>query len=191
MAGRERPVGVAVTEPDADFWTFSLSVYADAGVQAECLDLQDRYGIDVNVVLFCAYAGARHGALLSDADVRQAAELVAGWQHDVVVKLREARRALKSFATEPSPLDAAAKVLREQVKVLELEAEHIEQTMLQTWSVERIAAWPRAEPSAAVTTNIRTLLSMYGAPERRPDPPNHLMAAALAGPRVTPRSNSR
>lgn len=185
MAGPERPVRAAVSARDADFWTFSLSVYAAPGVQAECLDLQDRYGVDVNVLLFCAYAGARHRAVLSGADLKQTADLVAGWQQDVVVKLREARRALKPFATEPSPIDASAAALREQVKVFELEAERIEQTMLQTWGAERSAAWPRAEPSVAVTTNIGALLGMYGTPERRPDLPNALIGVAL----VTARSS--
>lgn len=179
MAGAERPVRGVVNEFAAEFWTFSLSVYSEAGVRVECLDLQDRYGIDVNVLLFCAYMGARHGAVLSDADVRQASDLVAGWQHGVVARLREARRALKSFATERSPIAAAAKALLEQSKVLELEAERIEQTMLQTWSAELIATWPHAEPEAAITATIGVLQTIYAPPGLRPDPPKRLIAAAL------------
>jgi uncharacterized protein (TIGR02444 family) len=36
------------------FWDFSLKVYAAAGVADECILLQDRFGIDVNLLLFCA-----------------------------------------------------------------------------------------------------------------------------------------
>jgi uncharacterized protein (TIGR02444 family) len=172
-----------VTERDADFWTFSLAVYADPRVQMECLALQDGYGIDVNILLFCAYVGAVHGAIVADAELLQAADHVASWQNDVVTKLRGARRALKPFATHPSPIATSATPLREQVKFSELESEHIEQMMLETWSATRLDLWPRAEPDAAVTANIATLLAQLGGPDRRPAPPNHLIAAALVAAR--------
>ena len=34
------------------FWKFSLGYYRGAGVSEACLELQDRCGVDVNVVLF-------------------------------------------------------------------------------------------------------------------------------------------
>ena len=58
------------------FWTFSLAVYAEPGVQAECLDLQDQDGIDVNMLLFCAWLGACRHVLLTAADLERAAERV-------------------------------------------------------------------------------------------------------------------
>ena len=166
-----------------DFWTFSLAVYADTGVQMECLALQDGYGIDVNILLFCAYVGAVHGAVVADAELLQAVEHVASWQKDVVTNLRRARRALKPFATHASPVAASATPLREQVKASELESEHIEQMMLETWSATRLDLWPRVEPATAVTANITTLLALLGEPDRRPAPPHHLIAAAIAGRR--------
>jgi uncharacterized protein (TIGR02444 family) len=163
-----------------DFWTFSLAVYADPGVQMECLALQDGYGIDVNILLFCAYVGAVHGAVVADAELLQAVDHVASWQKDVVTKLRGARRALRPFATHPSPVAASTTPLREQVKASELESEHIEQTMLETWSATRLDLWPRVEPDAAIAANVATLLALLGEPDRRPAPPRHLITAALS-----------
>ena len=40
---------------DNEFWRFSLEVYQDEEVQRLCLSLQDDYGLDVNVVLFCLW----------------------------------------------------------------------------------------------------------------------------------------
>ena len=40
---------------DNAFWKFSLAVYAAPGVPEECLAVQERYGVDVNVLLFCAW----------------------------------------------------------------------------------------------------------------------------------------
>jgi uncharacterized protein (TIGR02444 family) len=75
-------------------WDFSNAVYAAAGVAEECLGLQDRCVIDVNLLLFCGYMGAG-GVLLSQDDLRQVSELLRAWHEDVVRPLRAARRALK------------------------------------------------------------------------------------------------
>ena len=48
---------------DSPFWLFSRSIYGTPGVQRECLELQDSFGIDINLLLFCAFVGAVHGAL--------------------------------------------------------------------------------------------------------------------------------
>lgn len=42
---------------DHPFWDYSLRVYCGDGVPAACLDLQDRFEIDVNVMLFCSWIG--------------------------------------------------------------------------------------------------------------------------------------
>jgi uncharacterized protein (TIGR02444 family) len=168
-----------VTVP-LSFWAFSLAVYADPGVQAECLTLQDRDGVDVNLLLFCAYAGARHGVILQNADLRQAAEQVAKWQDEIVKPVRKTRRTLKSFTATTSPIASSAAMLLEQIKGLELEAERIEQAMLEDWGQERLRACQRAEPAAAIAANIRTLLTMHSAVEGPCDLPSRLVAASLA-----------
>lgn len=171
-----------------DFWTFSLEIYADPRVQKECLALQDDVGVDVNLLLFCTYMGASYGAILSDAALRQAADHVVVWYNDIVKALRGARRVLKPYATGPSPILDAATALREKLKVIELEAERIEHTLLETWGLERLGTFQYAEPSAAVSANIGALLTMHGEPGRVPVLRNHLIAAALAAARADTRT---
>jgi len=174
-----------VNEPGSRFWSFSLAVYSGSGVQAECLDLQDRYGIDVNLLLFCAYVGAVCGAVLPAAALREAQDLVGVWHRDVVQELRGARRALKPFAAAaPSPPGASAAELRGTVKAAELEAERIEQTMLEAWSADRLKAWPRAERETAVAANIRSLLALSDQVSQPPKMPDNLVAAALFAART-------
>ena len=43
---------------DTPLWAFSLAVYGGDGVAEECLDLQERLGLDVNILLFAAFLGA-------------------------------------------------------------------------------------------------------------------------------------
>jgi uncharacterized protein (TIGR02444 family) len=173
----------SVKEHQSRFWTFSLTVYGDAAVQRECLDLQDRYGIDVNLLLFCAFIGAVHGAVLPDHDLRQAVDLVSEWHKKIVTNLREARRALKPFATDGSSNVEAVASLRTDVKSKELEAERLEQMMLASWSRARVASWPRMQAAEAVTANIRALFALGAAAAGAPGQPHHLVAAAVAAAR--------
>ena len=160
------------------FWSFSLAVYDNPAVQDECLRLQDEHGVDVNLLLFCAYLGAQHGAIVPGDALRAAAEIVRPWQNLVVANLRATRRALKSFAAEGLQ---SATALRVDVKKLELEAEQVEQAILEEWGLTRRGEWPRAKPEDAIQANIKTLLSEFAT--QRPDPPRHLIAAALENTR--------
>ena len=50
--------------PDCAFWDFSLEAYARPGVAPACLDLQERHGADVNLLLFaCWLSASGRGAL--------------------------------------------------------------------------------------------------------------------------------
>ncbi|MDP6885033.1 MAG: TIGR02444 family protein, partial [Rhodospirillales bacterium] len=81
--------------PDDPFWDFSLATYDRPGVAAACLGLQDRHGIDVNMVLFCCWAGASGAGMVDPAAMAAALNAALPWQRDVVVPLRRIRRDLK------------------------------------------------------------------------------------------------
>jgi uncharacterized protein (TIGR02444 family) len=112
----------------AEFWRFSLTVYARPGVAASCLALQDRLGLDVNLLLFCCWAAAR-GHRLEPAEIAAAEAASGAWQRDIVTPLRGIRRQLAQ-PTALDPADAAA--LYAKAKQLELAAEEAEQRLLAT-----------------------------------------------------------
>jgi uncharacterized protein (TIGR02444 family) len=170
-----------VGETQLRLWPFSLAVYHDHDVQKECLDLQDRHGIDVNMLLFCAFVGAVHGAIISEHDVRDALSLIGAWNSNVVRALRQVRRELKLFAADPSPIQVATGESRTSVKAAELAAEQIKQAMLETFAATRLADWQLAKPASAATANVRTLLTACGDPTPS-QLPIKLLAAALASP---------
>lgn len=111
------------------FWTFSLEVYARPGVAPACLALQDRHGLDVNLLLFCCWA-ARQGVELDRQAIAAAESAVAGWRNQVVKPLRGLRRRLKREMEGFAAAEVAP--LREQVKAIELEAERLEQARLES-----------------------------------------------------------
>jgi uncharacterized protein (TIGR02444 family) len=160
------------------FWGFSLAVYGAQGVEPECLSLQDRYGLDINLLLLCAYLGAMRGVTLSAADIAAVRAEVASWHADIVRPLRAARRRLKTIELPDARIAEAAAQLRSRVKAAELETEYIEQVLLEHWAEARIASWPRGERRDAVAANIQTLFASYGTTETLAAV-THLVDAAL------------
>lgn len=102
------------------FWDFSLAVYGRPGVPACCLALQDRRAVDVNVLLFAAWAGLECGVRLSADDLARIDGSVSGWRDEMVRPLRALRRRAKGE-------DDA---LYRRMKAAELEAERVQQDRL-------------------------------------------------------------
>jgi len=109
------------------FHRFSLALYGAEGVEAVCLDLQDRFGLDINLVLLCCWVG-RHGVRLSDESLRQAEQSVVPWRETAIDPLRRLRRRLKEPVGPILPDHASG--LRELVKQAELMAEFVQQDYL-------------------------------------------------------------
>lgn len=141
------------------FWDFSLAVYHRPGVAEACLGLQDRRGLDVNMLLFCCWAGSVKRRL-GPQDMARAAAAVGAWQSDVIGPLRSVRRRLKGLAAAAGP-DAGA--LRQTVKDCELEAERIEQALLYGVATEGAGTPSSAgDPAACAAANLADYLAVIG-----------------------------
>jgi uncharacterized protein (TIGR02444 family) len=111
------------------FWNFSLETYAGDGVAEACLDLQERRGCDVNILLFCCWLAASGRPTLTAERLRAILKVSDAWQREIVKPLREVRRLLKDrpwAEALPETVDAA----RRRVADAELAAEHAEQLKL-------------------------------------------------------------
>jgi uncharacterized protein (TIGR02444 family) len=108
-------------EMDNDFWQHSLLIYQQAGIERLCLRLQDEFDMDVNLVLFCHWLGAT-GLVVSPKQLKDVAEQVEDWRHQVVVPLRTLRRALKTMVDVGSVIP--------QIKLAELKAEQHQQALM-------------------------------------------------------------
>lgn len=166
----------ATPELDSPFWAFSLAVYAGDGVAEECLGLQERLGLDVNLLLFAAYMGAVEGVRLASQDVAGANAAIAAWHAEIVQPMRAARQALKAPATNTDdPLQPATASLRLTVKRAELDAEKIEQAMLWQWS--RTHLHDLQHDGGALAANLREVLTLAGDADA---PSPHLIEASIA-----------
>src|ERR1700761_6039022 len=139
------------------FWKFSLKFYSDPAVAEICLDLQDRYASDVNVLLFVLWCASRDRRL-SSAELKRVTASVAGWQSTGVGPLRGGRRSLKRFAADLAlePISA----LREAVKKQEREAERLQQSLMEA-EFDDIGA-PASDRAATAGANVELYASLAG-----------------------------
>ena len=113
---------------DHPFWDFSLRVYGSDGVPAACIALQERRGIDVNLLLFSAWIGESGRGVLADSDLEAALAAAAAWNRDIVCALRVVRNRLKG-GMPPIPTERSD-VLRKMILEIEVKSEHVEQITL-------------------------------------------------------------
>jgi uncharacterized protein (TIGR02444 family) len=121
--------------PANPFWDYAVELYRQKGVEAACLELQQRHGLDVNVVLFCCWLASR-GIAADEAVLRRIVERAGAWQEEFVRPLRTLRSRLKVTLVEPQPGSIPARwpeliaALRRRVLALEIDGERLEQLLL-------------------------------------------------------------
>ena len=138
--------------PEARFWKRMTTLYQSEGLAEACLDLQDRHGMDVVLLLFLRLLDG-DGIVLSADDRAAAEDRVRAWRAEVVRPLRAVRRFEKPLAG-----DAAVAAHRDRVKFLELDAERIELGLLVRWLSESGSS----RKTTGVADNARRLLQESG-----------------------------
>ena len=113
--------------PDSPFWDFTLGVYGRPGVSQACIGLQDRHGLNVNMLLFCLWAGS-NGHTLAAGELERLAAALSPWDEAVVKPLREVRRWLKDQELVPR---AQAEPLGRAILGREIESEGLAQRLME------------------------------------------------------------
>ncbi len=100
-------------------WDFAVRLYGEPGVGEACLVLQDRFGVDVPLLLWAAWLGDGADA----ATLRAGDRAVGPWRARAVRPLRSLRRHLRHTV---AGLDGEAQERwRGSVKRLEIDAERL------------------------------------------------------------------
>jgi uncharacterized protein (TIGR02444 family) len=105
-------------------WRFSLAFYAAPSVARSLIALQDKDGLDVNLMLFALWHGVSGRGRLDSDGLRAAGRAAGKIRADIVEPLRTLRRNLRQ-----NP-DADVQRLLDGVKALELAAEKVVQSRL-------------------------------------------------------------
>jgi uncharacterized protein (TIGR02444 family) len=162
-------------DDDNAFWRFSAAVYAEPGVAPECLALQEALGVDVNVLLFCAWAGTQN-RLLTDTHIAAIVARVTSWHERVVRPLRAARQSIKMM---PEMEIGEVALFRKNVAALELRAEQIEQALLFAAVDDLFQDASEAAAVNAVRANVAGYLRAKAAGAAHPAA-DRLIAAAVS-----------
>ena len=159
MAGSPPPRSAQAPDLDNALWRFVLPFYSRDGVSPACLTLQEKLGVDVNIMLFAIFAQVERGTLLERNDLAAIDALVREWRSDVIQPLRRVRTRMKSGPSPaPSPMTTP---LRNRIKAAELEAEQIELAMLADW-LDRQMQHP--ESRAADMRSVPLMVARYFQP---------------------------
>ncbi len=160
---------------DNEFWRFSLLVYKQNEVAQECLALQETLGVNINLLLFCAWVGAQ-GIVLSHESIEAASMAVAPWHETVVRPLRRVRQRTKSLGV------AELEEFRAHIKDTELEAERIEQAILFGYSKAISGPPAGADRRDVITENVKRYIASKSDSGEGHSPENsapYLIGAAL------------
>lgn len=162
----------SVTPVTASLWDFAVSVYDHTGVEEACLALQDRFGVNVNMIMFCTWLAASNVSPLDlEGFLAAALKISSNWQRMLIGPLRACRRGLKVLAEGAaegigrrgtSIEIGALPALREQVKKCELEAERLHLSVLASLAdgVKAAPAGPVARQMAV--SNLTVYFSAAG-----------------------------
>lgn len=152
-------------EPNA-FWSYSLRIYRVAGVAEACLALQEDWGADVNLLLYCCWLG-QAGRALDKRSLRKAVTAVSRWQAEVIKPLRQARRTLKK-PPDGVPVEWAGQ-LRKRIGALELNLEYLEQRLLTDAAQALPPAKHSQPPGTATVASLNRYLALLGVPTGQAD----------------------
>lgn len=129
--------------PNSDFWNYSTQIWTLPEVEAICLDLQNNYGANINMLLYCCWVGDKKLSL-NDDDLQVLLDTVQPWQ-TIIKPLRDSRKMMQQhlIAMPANMVDQTVNNITE----MELNAEHMSQMALEkALNLKKIS--PCLEPSS-------------------------------------------
>ena len=114
--------------PDSDFWDFSISFYMQPEVEKICIELQNKYEFDINIILFVFWLAAEKNTVLTTDKWQLLLTVSLPWQ-EIIKPLRKSRALLKD-STIAWPADFQYET-KDSIGQIEINAEHIQQLAME------------------------------------------------------------
>lgn len=112
------------------FWDYSLRIYGREPVRVTCLELQDKFRADVNILLFLCYRASRGMPAPSLHELAAMVAAVKTVRESAIEPLRRLRRQLKAPLTDDLP--DLREAFRQRVLDAEIAGEALAQGILET-----------------------------------------------------------
>ncbi|MBT5435637.1 MAG: TIGR02444 family protein [Alphaproteobacteria bacterium] len=146
----------------SEFWTFTLGVYGREGVQSSVIHLQDERGADVNLLLYAMWTASLGMPAFDKMHVSFLGSRVGAWRDTAIEPLRAVRVALGNGVSRVSKDEADT--MRKAVLKLEIEAERIEQAVIEAANTDT-AGRESVEPDpVVVATNLGAVMALSDEP---------------------------
>jgi uncharacterized protein (TIGR02444 family) len=121
-----------------NLWSFALRIYAAPGVAGHCLDLQERFKADVNLLLAALWLASRQ-RIWADSLVAELEQYCAVWRQYALLPLRSVRRA--SVQTELYSTLKTVEVIAERIQIdmiaRRVDCYRLEAATLSAWECAR------------------------------------------------------
>jgi uncharacterized protein (TIGR02444 family) len=147
----------AASSADLPLWDYAVALYTKPQVADCCVQLQDTFNINVNLLLWCVWLEVLQIELTPER-LSAAIALAETWDKSYVQTLRQMRRTMKmEFAKDL----ASVAVVRDQIKQAELLAEKQEHI----WLEKLIEVWPSEANKIIAGKNLAFYLSAVNVPQ--------------------------
>ena len=156
---------------DDDFWHYALQLYKQPNVSEQCLILQDKYDLNINLVLLCCFLGSTQTTIKKVLPALSNNRLLQDWQSQSTAAIRTVRRRVKeSFAGV-----AGQPSFYQQLLAVELSAEKIEQSLM--LDIANNCQLSNSQQDS-ITTNIRDYWQQQHPSKQTPEALNGIIKAA-------------
>jgi len=79
------------------FQSFFEKIYSNPETEDACLCLQDKYNININVLLFCCWSAIQNHPYLEQSDIQTIMTRITPWNQSVIKALRDLRLSIPNF----------------------------------------------------------------------------------------------
>lgn len=142
--------------PNSELWNYSTQIWTLPEVELICLEMQNDYDININILLYCSWVGDKK-LLLNDDDMQTLLDTVQPWQ--IIIKpLRDSRKMMQQqlIAMPANMVDQTVANISE----MELNAEHMTQlAMEKALKLESISPASDQDNIECSLNNIKTYLN--------------------------------
>ncbi len=81
------------------FWRFSINLYRHKAAEQACQQLNNRHGLNINIILFCCWAAVEGYGRLDRSDYQRAFAATNRWHEMVTLELRKLRKLVKQYGS--------------------------------------------------------------------------------------------
>ncbi|MBC6439668.1 MAG: TIGR02444 family protein [Rhodospirillales bacterium] len=140
------------------FWTYTMGVYGRDGVQPSVIHLQDARDADVNLLLYAMWTANLGLPAFDSTHVAFLASRVRAWREAAIEPLRAVRTGMRDGVVHVPEDEAEG--LRKQILKLEIEAERIEQLIIESANSEAKGKESGEPDPSVVAENLAAVMAL-------------------------------